>query len=52
VHDFLRGTRGGQNLLALGYDSDIRLCSQISTADVVPEYDLQSGELQHTGRAI
>lgn len=52
VHDFLRGTRGGQNLLALGYDRDIRLCSQISTTAVVPEYDLQSGELQNTGGAV
>ncbi|NOY30642.1 MAG: 2-phosphosulfolactate phosphatase [Planctomycetes bacterium] len=39
-------TPGGMNLLVLGYDTDLVLCAQLDTLDVVPEMDLGSGELR------
>jgi 2-phosphosulfolactate phosphatase len=39
IHRVLLETRGGQNLKSLGYDSDIRLCSQLDTIAVIPRYD-------------
>ncbi|MCA9229477.1 MAG: 2-phosphosulfolactate phosphatase [Planctomycetales bacterium] len=42
----LRSTPGGKNLLALDYDSDLVLCSQLDTLDVVPELDPATGELR------
>lgn len=50
VQQFLRETRGGRNLLSLGFDADIRLCSQFSEADVIPEFDAQDGQLKSVGR--
>ncbi len=32
----MKKTKGGRNLLTLGYDSDITLCSQLDTIDLVP----------------
>lgn len=51
IHGFLRETRGGRNLVSLGYDADIWLCSQLSVTDVVPEFDQLDGELKWAGRA-
>lgn len=50
VYEFLRETRGGRNLRSLGFDSDIRLCSQFSEADVIPEFDAQDGQLKSARR--
>jgi len=36
-------TPGGMNLLVLGYDTDLVLCAQLDTLNVVPEMDLQQG---------
>ena len=37
----MRDTQGGRNLLSLGYDSDLTLCSQMDKYDIVPELDRQ-----------
>jgi len=34
----MKKTRGGRNLLSLGYDSDLALCSQLDTIDLVPVF--------------
>jgi len=39
IQSVLAETRGGKNLRALGYDSDIRLCSELDTISVIPRYD-------------
>ena len=39
----LRDTQGGKNLLALGFDEDLRFCSQLDILDVVPELDRTKG---------
>jgi 2-phosphosulfolactate phosphatase len=35
----MRNTQGGRNLISLGYDSDITLCSQLDQFRTVPELD-------------
>jgi len=50
IHRFLRETRGGRNLVALGFDADIWLCSQLSVTAVIPEFDQQDGQLKCAGR--
>ena len=35
----MRNTQGGRNLISLGYDSDITLCSQLDQFRIVPELD-------------
>jgi 2-phosphosulfolactate phosphatase len=47
-----RTARGGVNLLELGYDSDLVLCSRIDTTDVVPEFDHASSRLVRHKRHI
>lgn len=37
----MRNTQGGRNLVSLGYDSDISLCSQLDQFRIVPELDRQ-----------
>lgn len=41
----MRHSRGGQNLLSLGYQSDITLCSQLDTTGLVPRYHREDGSL-------
>lgn len=41
----MRHSRGGQNLLSLGYQSDITLCSQLDTTALVPRYQREDGSL-------
>lgn len=35
----MRNTQGGRNLVDLGYDSDIRLCSQLDLFRIIPKLD-------------
>ncbi|MEX0702989.1 MAG: 2-phosphosulfolactate phosphatase [Planctomycetales bacterium] len=42
----LRGSRGGRNLIALGFDADIEQSARYDTCDVAPEYDPLAGALQ------
>ena len=37
----LRDTQGGRNLKSLGYDSDIRLCSQLDQFRIIPDLNRQ-----------
>ena len=37
----MRNTQGGRNLVSLGYDSDISLCSQLDQFSIIPELDRQ-----------
>lgn len=37
----MRETHGGRNLVGLGYDSDISLCSQLDQFRIIPELDRQ-----------
>lgn len=46
VHEAMRASRGGRNLLKLGFDDDVRECSRIDTAIAVPRLDLANGELR------
>ncbi|MEX0717107.1 MAG: hypothetical protein WD066_10985, partial [Planctomycetaceae bacterium] len=41
----LRGSRGGRNLIALGYEADIELAARVDTCGLVPEYDPLAGAL-------
>jgi len=43
VHQALRAAQGGKNLIALGYDRDIELCSAVNTFTHVPQ--LKNGRL-------
>ena len=36
IESAMRQTRGGRNLIRLGYDSDIKLCSDVDSIGVVP----------------
>jgi 2-phosphosulfolactate phosphatase len=42
----LRETSGGKNLLAIGHDEDLDVCAQLDTLDVVPEFNLATGEIR------
>lgn len=42
----MRNTQGGRNLISLGYDSDISLCSQLDQFRIIPELDRQQNCLQ------
>ncbi len=42
----LRDTLGGKNLLALGYDEDLRDCAELDRLDLVPELDRSTGEIR------
>jgi phosphosulfolactate phosphohydrolase-like enzyme len=37
----MRDTQGGRNLVSLGYDSDIGLCSQLDQFRIIPKLDRQ-----------
>lgn len=41
----LRETQGGKNLLAIGFDHDLEICSQLDTLQIVPELDMNSGTI-------
>lgn len=41
----LRETPGGKNLLAVGYDDDLKFCSRLDALDVLPEFNPLSGEI-------
>jgi len=45
IETAMRETRGGLNLRELGYDDDIRLCSEVDLVRRVPELNRKSGEL-------
>jgi len=45
----LRTTQGGRNLLELGYDSDIEICSQLDSVNVLPIYSSQQNEIRIRG---
>lgn len=45
IDEAMRHSRGGLNLLSLGYQSDITLCSQLDTTDVIPRYHREDGSL-------
>jgi len=38
IQTTMKKTKGGRNLLSLGYDSDLALCSQLDTIDLVPVF--------------
>jgi len=42
----LRDTLGGKNLLALGYNDDLKFSAQLDIYDVVPELDRASGQIR------
>jgi 2-phosphosulfolactate phosphatase len=46
VHEAMRSSRGGRNLVVLGLASDVELCSTIDAAPCVPVFDVQSGEIR------
>lgn len=39
----MRASRGGRNLVRLGFDADIELCSTIDGVDVLPRYEQDAG---------
>ena len=41
----MRDTQGGRNLVSLGYDSDIGLCSQLDQFRIIPKLDRQKNGL-------
>jgi len=41
----MRASRGGRNLVRLGFDADIELCSTVDAVDVLPKYDEASGTI-------
>ena len=41
----LRETPGGKNLLSIGHDFDLNVCSQVDTLEIVPELDRESGTI-------
>ncbi|QEG33153.1 2-phosphosulfolactate phosphatase [Bythopirellula goksoeyrii] len=41
----LKSTPGGKNLLAIGHEEDLRLCAQLDTLAVVPEWDSSTGQI-------
>ena len=45
IESALRETQGGRNLLDLGYDSDIRLCSMVDSIGMVPMLNRKNGGL-------
>jgi 2-phosphosulfolactate phosphatase len=46
----LRHSRGGRNLVALGYGADIEHAARCDLFDIVPEYDPQSGRIVAAAR--
>ena len=41
----LRESRGGRNLVALGFDHDIERCACLDLFDLVPRWDVEQGAL-------
>ncbi len=46
IEAYFRSTRGGLNLLELGFDQDLHRCSRVDTLTAVPTYDHSSGMLK------
>ncbi|MFO0974871.1 MAG: 2-phosphosulfolactate phosphatase [Planctomycetaceae bacterium] len=46
IEAYFRTTRGGLNLLELGFDQDLHRCSRVDTLSAVPTYDHSSGMLK------
>lgn len=42
----LRGTLGGKNLLAIGYDDDLPFCAQLDKLNIVPELDRVTDQIK------
>jgi phosphosulfolactate phosphohydrolase-like enzyme len=42
LHESLRRTQGGRNLIEIGMERDIEIAAQIDTFSVVPELDLEA----------
>jgi 2-phosphosulfolactate phosphatase len=49
VYEMLCRSRGGRNLLELGYDADIRVAAERNLFSVVPEYDPRFGTITISG---
>ncbi|MDB4614483.1 2-phosphosulfolactate phosphatase, partial [bacterium] len=45
----IRASRGGQNLVRLGYDRDIEIAASLDLFSTVPEYVAESNELKVAG---
>ncbi len=41
----MRASRGGRNLVRLGFDADVELCSTIDAVDLLPCYDVVTGAI-------
>lgn len=41
----MRESRGGRNLVRLGFDADIELCSTVDAVNVLPRYDEKAGSI-------
>ncbi|MBX3381222.1 MAG: 2-phosphosulfolactate phosphatase [Phycisphaeraceae bacterium] len=41
----MRASRGGRNLVRLGFDADVELCSTTDAVDVLPRYDPLAGAI-------
>jgi 2-phosphosulfolactate phosphatase len=52
TYDALRSSRGGRNLVELGYDADIRLAAERDRHAIVPEYDSRSGRIAIPGAQL
>ncbi|MBX3388523.1 MAG: 2-phosphosulfolactate phosphatase [Phycisphaeraceae bacterium] len=45
ILDAMRVSRGGRNLVKLGFEADIEFCSRVDGVPVLPRYDAQSGTI-------
>ena len=43
LHEALRASRGGRNLVAIGFDEDIRQSARLDLFDLIPQYNPQTG---------
>ena len=46
LHETLRSTQGGRNLIEIGLERDIEIAAQIDTLEVVPELDLETWRIR------
>jgi 2-phosphosulfolactate phosphatase len=51
LREAMRASRGGANLVELGYDRDIDRCAEIDRCDLVPEFASTDGVIVPTGLA-
>lgn len=45
ISSAMRESRGGRNLVRLGFDADIELCSTVDAVNVLPRYDESAGAI-------